>query len=86
MVVEDDTSDEDLDYFIHHNVDAPMHADEFARFPLKELQRLRQILAAKQQFSSLGTAASETFGSRLRTGASARMSGPGRREHGAAQC
>lgn len=86
MVVEDDTSDEDLHYFIHHNVDASMHADEFARLPLTELQRLRQTLAAKKQSSRFGTAASETFGSRLRTGASARMSGPGRREHGAAQC
>ena len=86
MVVEDDTSDEDLHYFIHHNVDASMHADEFARLPLTELQRLRQTLAAKQKSSRLGAAASDAFRSRFRTGASARMNDRGRREHGAAQC
>lgn len=81
-----DTSDEDLDYFIHYTVDASMHADEFSRLSREELRRLRQRLNARRRSSRLNSSARAAFDAEIQDGAEVQIRGTGRIGRGAIPC
>lgn len=85
-VIAVDTSNEDLDYFIHYTVDVSMHADEFTRLSHEELRRLRQLLNARRHSSRPNSSARAAFDAEMQDGAEVQIRGTGRFGRGAIPC